>query len=116
VCNGWMSQIDLDELVELVDLPDSLFQWSLDIETGELYPGPDDTAHHLVELPQLNESQIQEWMSRFATQATLKHPAPKVRFREVLSVNPQAQNEWSNYFDRKRREILVDWLKSLSLE
>lgn len=118
-------QIDLDELVELVTLPDPMFPWGLEIATGELYPGPDDFAE-LVPLPQLTESQILEWMAVFAAQATepriqillteaLKETAPEDRFREILSVNPQASARWSNYFDQKRRAILVDWLNSLGL-
>ena len=50
-------RIDLEELVGLVNLPDRLFQWSLEIATGEIYPGPDDSAQ-LVPLPQLTETQI----------------------------------------------------------
>lgn len=119
-------QIDLDELVELVDLPDPLFRWSLELATGELHTGADEFGE-LAPLPELTEAQILDWMAAFAAQATeprmqsllaaaLRYPAPKVRFREVLSVNPQASIEWSNYFDQKRRTIVVDWLTSLGIE
>ena len=119
-------RIDLDELVDLVNLPYQLIQWSLEPATGEVYPGPDDSAQ-LVPLPILTEEQIRHWMASFATQATetrmhsllvaaLQYPAPERRFREVLSVNPQALKEWEVYFDQKRRTIVIDWLKSLGLE
>ena len=118
-------RIDLDELVGLVHLPDRLFLWSLDTVTGEALPGPDDSGR-VVPLPQLTEVQILDWMRSFAAQssetriqplleAALKHPAPNVRFQEVLSVNPQAQKEWMDFFDQKRRAILLDWLSSLGL-
>jgi hypothetical protein len=119
-------RIDLDELVELVDLPDRLFQWSLEVATGEVHPGPSDGVQ-LMPLPTLTDEQILHWMGAFAAQATesriqsllaaaLRYPAPERRFREVLSVNPHAQREWEVYFDQQRRAILVDWLDSLGFE
>ncbi len=118
--------INLDELVELVDLPDRLFQWSLDLTTGEVYPGPDDEAE-LVSLPQLDPAQILSWMMSFSAQAkepriqallteALAYPAPERRFREVLSVNPEAAQEWESYFDHNRRSVVVEWLKSLNVD
>lgn len=118
-------RIDPDDLVELVDLPDAMFPWALETATGDLYPGPDDCAE-LVPLPQLTESQILDWMAAFADQATeshtrdlltaaLSYPTPELRFREILSVNPKASQEWNNYFRQKRQAILVDWLSSLGL-
>lgn len=103
-----------------------LFRWSLELATGEVHPGADEFGE-LAPLPELTEGQILNWMAAFAAQATeprmqillaaaLRYPAPKVRFREVLSVNPQASSEWSNYFDQRRRAILVDWLTSLGIE
>lgn len=93
-----MPRIDLDDLVELVDLPDRLFQWSLELATGEVHPGPSDGAQLS---PTLTDEQILQWMVAFAAQASetrmqtllaaaLKYPTPERRFREVLSVNPQA--------------------------
>lgn len=118
--------IDLVELVELVDLPDDLFQWSLDPATGEIHPGPDD-GRLLVPLPTLSAEQVLRWMAAYAYQATdtrvqsllavaLKYPAPERRFREVLSVNPQARSDWELYFDQQRRAILADWLHSLGFD
>jgi hypothetical protein len=120
-----MPRIDLDELIELIDLPDRLFQWSLEVATGEVHPGPSDGAQ-IMPLPTLTAEQILHWMAAFAAQATesriqvllesaLRHPAPERRFREVLSVNPHAQREWEVYFKQQRRAILVDWLESLGL-
>ena len=119
-------RIDLDELVELVDLPDRLFQWSLEVATGEVYPGPSDGAR-MMPLPTLTDEQILHWMAAFATRATesriqslleaaLRYPAPERRFREILSVNPHAQREWEVYLDQQRRAILVNWLHSLGCE
>lgn len=118
-----MPRIDLDELVELVDRPDRLFQWSLELATGEVHPGPSDGAQLI---PTLTDEQILQWMVAFAAEASetriqtllaaaLKSPTPERRFREVLSVNPQARKEWEIYFDRQRRTILTNWLSSLGL-
>lgn len=119
-------RIDLEELVGLVNLPDRLFQWSLEIATGEIYPGPDDSAQ-LVPLPQLTETQILDWMRSFVAQCSeariqplletaLLNPTPNVRFQEVLSVNPEGQKGWAEFFDQKRRTILQDWLRSLGID
>ena len=119
-------RIDLDELVRLVDLSDEFFQWSLEITTGEVYPGSDDSAKW-VPLPKLTEPQILDWMSLFADQATeprirsllrlaLQDPAPKFRFRDVLSVNPEVLKDWDTYFELKRRSILTHWLAFLGIE
>ena len=116
-------RIDLDEFVELVDFPNRLFTWSLDTVSGEVLPGPDD-AGQVVPLPQLTETQILDWMHSFAGQCSetrmqalletaLKHTAPRARFLEILSVNPRIMREWEGYFNQKRRNILIGWLKLL---
>lgn len=117
--------LDLDELTSHIDFPDPLFQWSLELATGEIYPGPDENGK-ILPLPVLTELQVLGWMTAFSSSVSesriqallavaLKAPAPAVRFREVLGVNPGALEEWLGYYDQRRRAILIAWLETSGL-
>ena len=51
-------------------------------------------------------NQATESRTRDLLTAALSRPTSQLRFREILSVNPKASQEWNNYFHQKRRAIL----------
>jgi len=123
----WKSVVDLEELVKLVELPDPLFQWCLDTETMKVtLPDWGDDGQlppQQLLLPTLTEDHILGWMTSFTGRNTgkrisgplgmaLKHPMPICRFHEVLSVNPQAQGQWEEYFYDQRLHLVLDWLRA----